>query len=215
MRLDHVSYVASHDQISDVVQRIGSQIGTAFVDGGIHPRFGTRNFTAPLLNGQYIEVVCPLDHPAAEQTPFGKAVTRKANEGGGWLSWVFSTDDLTPIETELGRKAVEGHRRRPDGTVLTWKQIGIIELLDSAELPFFIKWTTEDHPSKDGKASAQIKSIRFINKDEKTKSAIEKYVNLLDVQDITVEWASSVENSDWLGIESIEFHTSSGNKIID
>ena len=62
MRLDHVSYVASHDQISDVVQRIGSQIGTAFVDGGIHPRFGTRNFTAPLLNGQYIEVVCPLDH---------------------------------------------------------------------------------------------------------------------------------------------------------
>ena len=66
MRLDHVSYVASHDQISDVVNRIGSQIGTAFVDGGIHPKFGTRNFTAPLLNGQYIEVVCPLDHPATD-----------------------------------------------------------------------------------------------------------------------------------------------------
>ena len=30
MRLDHISYVASHDQISDVVNRIGSQIGTAF-----------------------------------------------------------------------------------------------------------------------------------------------------------------------------------------
>ena len=56
MRLDHVSYATTHDQISDVVQRIGSQIGTAFVDGGIHPRFGTRNFTAPLVGGQYIEV---------------------------------------------------------------------------------------------------------------------------------------------------------------
>ncbi len=54
MRLDHISYVASHDQISDVVNRIGSQIGTAFVDGGIHPKFGTRNFTAPLLNNQYL-----------------------------------------------------------------------------------------------------------------------------------------------------------------
>ena len=77
MRLDHISYVASHDQISDVVNRIGSQIGTAFVDGGIHPKFGTRNFTAPLLNGQYIEVVCPLDHPATDATPFGKAVKKK------------------------------------------------------------------------------------------------------------------------------------------
>jgi len=90
MRLDHVSYVASHDQISDVVNRIGSQIGTAFIDGGIHPKFGTRNFTAPLLNGQYIEVVCPLDHPATDATPFGQAVKQKAEAGGGWLTWVFS-----------------------------------------------------------------------------------------------------------------------------
>ena len=93
MRLDHVSYVASHDQISDVVNRIGSQIGTAFVDGGIHPKFGTRNFTAPLLNGQYIEIVCPLDHPATDATPFGQAVKKKADAGGGWLTWVFSSND--------------------------------------------------------------------------------------------------------------------------
>jgi len=35
----------------------------------------------PLQNGQYIEVVCPLDHPATEQTPWGKAVSKKAQEG--------------------------------------------------------------------------------------------------------------------------------------
>jgi hypothetical protein len=35
----------------------------------------------PLQNGQYIEVVCPLDHPAKEQTPWGKAVSKKAQEG--------------------------------------------------------------------------------------------------------------------------------------
>jgi hypothetical protein len=48
MRLDHISYVTSHDQLADTVQRLGSRIGSTFVDGGIHPRFGTRNFTAPL-----------------------------------------------------------------------------------------------------------------------------------------------------------------------
>ena len=144
MRLDHVSYVASHEQLSDVVQRIGSQIGTAFMDGGVHPRFGTRNFTAPLLNGEYIEVVCPLDHPAADQTPFGQAVSRKANEGGGWLAWVFATDNLENIETTIGRAAVEGHRRLPTGIDLIWKQIGIIEIMNgiaTLDRSLNLRWT--------------------------------------------------------------------------
>jgi hypothetical protein len=163
MRLDHVSYVASHDQLSDTVQRIGSQIGTAFVDGGIHPRFGTRNFTAPLQHGQYIEVVCALDHPAAEQTAFGQAVTRKAKEGGGWLTWVFSTDDIGPIEAEIGRTAIEGHRRLPDGTDLKWKQVGVKELLTEPELPFFIQWEDGHHPSQVGIASSSMREIIFSN----------------------------------------------------
>ena len=211
MRLDHVSYVASHDQISDVVQRIGSQIGTAFVDGGIHPRFGTRNFTAPLLNGQYIEVVCPLDHPAAEQTPFGKAVSRKANEGGGWLTWVFSTEDLTPIEKELGRASVEGHRRRPDGTELSWNQIGIIELLEEPILPFFIKWKSTEHPSQDGKAISGISNINFINADSASKLSIEGYLRLLEQQEIAITWGEDAESKEWVGIDSIEFNTPTGS----
>ena len=38
MRLDHVSYVTSHDQLADTVQRLGSRLGSTFVDGGVHPR---------------------------------------------------------------------------------------------------------------------------------------------------------------------------------
>ena len=141
MRLDHVSYVASHDQISDVVNRIGSQIGTAFVDGGIHPKFGTRNFTAPLLNGQYIEIVCPLDHPATDATPFGQAVKKKADAGGGWMTWVISVEDIKLAEKVLERYSVEGVRRKPDGTTLKWKQIGVLDVLDDSKNPFFIEHT--------------------------------------------------------------------------
>ena len=117
MRLDHVSYVTSHDQIADTVQRLGS----TFVDGGVHPRFGTRNFTMPLQNGQYIEVVCPLDHPATEQTPWGKSVSKKPQEGGGWLTRVSATEDISKVEEKFGRTATEGHLTRPDGTDLKWK----------------------------------------------------------------------------------------------
>ena len=167
MRLDHISYVASHDQISDVVNRIGSQIGTAFVDGGIHPKFGTRNFTAPLLNGQYIEVVCPLDHPATDATPFGKAVKQKADAGGGWLTWVIATEDITKGESRLGRTSVDGNRRRPDGSELGWRHIGVLATLEDSQLPFFIQWLTKQHPSTDGKAAAKISKIEIAGDETK------------------------------------------------
>jgi Glyoxalase-like domain len=209
MRLDHVSYVASHDQISDVVQRIGSQIGTAFVDGGIHPRFGTRNFTAPLLNGQYIEVVCALDHPSAEQTAFGQAVSKKAVEGGGWLTWVFSTDDISLIESTIGRPAIEGHRRLPDGTELKWKQLGVKELLTDSELPFFIEWINGHHPSQTGKPCSSIFELSFGEEDPVPKSSFKGEVTeALAYSEIKI----SVENFKEVGrgIVSIVFNTPSG-----
>ena len=167
MRLDHVSYVASHDQISDVVNRIGSQIGTAFVDGGIHPKFGTRNFTAPLLNGQYIEIVCPLDHPATDATPFGQAVKKKAEAGGGWLSWILAIEEISKIEKRLGRNSIPGSRKKPDGSELNWKQIGVLGTLEDAQLPFFIEWISSSHPSTDGVAIAEITKIEIIGSTEK------------------------------------------------
>jgi hypothetical protein len=214
MRLDHVSYVTSHDQLADTVQRLGSRLGTTFVDGGIHPRFGTRNFTAPLLDGKYIEVVCPLDHPATEQTPWGKAVSKKAQEGGGWLTWVFSTEDISPIEEKFGRKAVDGHRTRPDGTDLKWKQIGVKEITDSRELPFFIEWLTDDHPSKDGNAVAKIEKIVIADKDQLSDSWFKSEI-LGALSGVSIEWTDSDSNEGDNGIVGIEIMSPSGLIRID
>jgi hypothetical protein len=203
MRLDHVSYVASHDQISDVVNRIGSQIGTAFIDGGIHPKFGTRNFTAPLLNGQYIEVVCPLDHPATDATPFGQAVKKKAEAGGGWLTWVFSSNELSKVEDKFGRKAADGYRTRPDGSELKWKQIGVKEIAGAGELPFFIQWLTENHPSKDGNSVAKISKI-VIADDEKLADSWFKDEIESGLKDVVIEWVKPEENDGEKGIVAVE-----------
>jgi Glyoxalase-like domain len=211
MRLDHVSYVTSHDQLADTVQRLGSRLGTTFVDGGIHPRFGTRNFTAPLLDGKYIEVVCPLDHPATEQTPWGKAVSKKAQEGGGWLTWVFSTDDISPIEEKFGRKAVDGHRTRPDGTDLKWKQIGVKEITDSRELPFFIQWLTEDHPSKDGNAIAKITKILIADEGQLSNSWFKEDI-LRGLSELQIEWVEPSDSEGITGILSVQIEVT--NQII-
>lgn len=214
MRLDHVSYVSSHDQLSDTVQRLGSRLGSTFVDGGIHPRFGTRNFTASLENGQYIEVVCPLDHPATEQTPWGKAVSKKANEGGGWLTWVFSTRDISRIEARFGRNAIEGHRTRPNGSDLRWKQIGVKEISDSREFPFFIQWLSMEHPSQDGIPTAKIQKIVIADNHQLSESWFKEDI-LRALDDVSIEWMNPSMNDNQSGIVAVHILTPNGVVILD
>ena len=191
MRLDHVSYVASHDQISDVVNRIGSQIRTAFVDGGIHPKFGTRNFIAPLLNGQYIEVVCPIEHPATDSSPFGELVRKKVSSGGGWMSWTFSVDNMEIIENELERKANHGQRKKPNGDLLIWDQIGILSTSINPTYPYFINWKSEQHPSKDGAGNTKIRRIHLTGE----KILMEPWVRALDsLSENNIDLVWSIEN---------------------
>jgi hypothetical protein len=177
MEIDHVSYVTSHDQISDVINRIGLLIGSPFIDGGMHPRFGTRNFTAPLKNGQYIEVVCPIDHPATDQTNFGIAVKQKALSGGGWFAWVIRTSNIEEIEKRIDRKAIDGDRVKPDGAKLKWKQLGVKELSKNGHFPFFVQWLSENHPSKDLEAKASITSINLNGSKKELNSWIDSDVS--------------------------------------
>src|SRR6185312_8779722 len=154
MRLDHLSYAAGPEGLAACAQRLGSHLGAGFTDGGIHPSFGTRNFILPLAGGCYLEVVEALDHPAAERAPFGQAVRARTASGGGWLGWVIAVQDIAPIEAKLKRAAAEGHRRRPDGFDLRWKQIGVKDIAGTPQLPFFVKWESapDEHPSTGGSA---------------------------------------------------------------
>lgn len=151
MRLDHLSYAAGPDGLVSTAKRIGELLGQDFVDGGVHPRFGTRNMTLPLRGGLYVEVVEALEHPASDKAPFGQAVKARSALGGGWMGWVVAVDDMAPIEKRLGRPWVDGNRHLPDGTELLWKQIGINGLIADPQLPYFIHWLTTDlHPGNAG-----------------------------------------------------------------
>ena len=114
MRLDHLSYAAPTDHLADVVQRLGSRLGAGFTDGGVHPRFGTRNFVLPLAGGAYLEVVAALDHPAADTAPFGRAVKQRAVDGGGWLGWVVEVPEMADVETPT-RPRVRRRAPTPSG----------------------------------------------------------------------------------------------------
>ena len=211
MRLDHISYACTTSEIADVIQRIGGDLGAAFTDGGRHPSFGTRNFTLPLGDGCYIEVVSALDHPAAEKAPFGRAVAQVANTGGGWFSWVVSVDDIAPVEERLGREARDGHRIRPDGVELCWKQLGILNVMENPELPFFVEWSCPDteHPSAGG-SPVVIELIEFSG----DPAAIGEWLDtdaMSPLGDIAVDWVEGEEP----GIVAVWFTTPNGSVRID
>jgi len=208
MRLDHLSYAAGPEGLAACVQRLGARLGAAFTDGGLHPSFGTRNFVLPLENGCYLEAVEVLDHPAADKAPFGQAVRARSNAGGGWLGWAVRVDDITAIESRLGRRAVQGHRRRPDGFDLRWKQIGIKDLLVDPQRPFFVEWQTDlqHHPSAGG-SRVNLRSLEFAG-DEFT---VDEYLGVTSTQPldgIEVLWESPAD--DETGVIAAVFETAGG-----
>lgn len=214
MKLDHLSYVTPGDQLAATVQRIGSLIGTSFRDGGVHPGFGTRNFTAVLKNGLYFEIVCPLNHPATESTPWGKAVLKKAKEGGGWLTWVFSVPDITKIESKFGRLSVPGHRLRPDGVDYRWKQIGVLEISEFPQLPFFIQWLSAEKPALAEAGVSEIISI-LVADDEKLRKSSFRNEIFQALRKLEIRWISELENGDERGIVAVECMTPQGKVYID
>ena len=210
MRLDHISYACTTAELADTVQRIGSDLGATFQDGGRHPQFGTRNFILPLAGGSYVEVVTALDHPAVEKAPFGRAVSRCAADGGGWLTWVVAVDDVAPVEARVGRPSAEGHRIRPDGVDLRWRQIGVLDVMENAQLPFFVQWLTpEEHPSRGG-GRVGIERIEICGDATTIGTWLGAPIDH-PLEDIDVIWVDGDEP----GIKAVWFSTPLGSVCID
>ena len=208
MRLDHISYAAGPDGLKSTAHRIGELLGEDFRDGGIHPRFGTRNMILPLSEGTYLEVVEVLDHPASDKAPFGQAVRARSALGGGWLGWAVAVPDITVVEERLGRAAVPGSRHRPDGTELRWKQIGINGLLADPQLPFFLQWGVpgELHPSAGADGSMSLAGIEIAGDPQRVSEWLGETVEA-PLEDVKVEWVAPHGTP---GIVAVQFQTANG-----
>jgi len=127
---------------------------------------------------------------------------------------VFSTKDIAPIVAKFGREATEGHRTRPNGSDLKWKQIGVKEIADTREFPFFIQWLSEDHPSQDGTPLGEIKKIVIADKNQLADSWFKEDI-LASLGDVTIEWVDPERNDGQSGIVSVQLSVPSGLVIID
>jgi hypothetical protein len=208
MRLDHIVFAAGPDGLAGTAARLSALLGEEFADGGVHPRFGTRNRILPLTDGTYLELVEVLDHPASDKAPFGQAVRARSELGGGWMGWVVSVDDITPLEERLGRESVKGNRHRPDGTELLWRQLGVKGLQSDPQLPFFIQWETEsaEHPSTGSTGNISLEALEIAGDPARVSEWLGAPVEQ-PLEDVKVEW---VAPNGTPGIVAVAFQTPNG-----
>jgi len=207
MRVDHVSYAAEPDGLKTTAARLAKKLGVKAVDGGIHPRFGTRNIIIPLAQDRYVEVVEVLDHPASDKAPFGQAVRARSAAGGGWLGWVVRVEDIAEAEQRLGREAVVGSRHRPDGVQLLWRQLGVKGLIADPQLPYYIQWDDESvHPSVGATTDVTISGLAIAGDHER----VCEWLGLPADHVSTVIDFTFVDPHGSPGLLSVTFHTARG-----
>lgn len=208
MRLDHIVFAAGPDGLAATTERLAEQLGEEFQDGGVHPRFGTRNAILPLCDGTYLEAVEVLDHPASDKAPFGQAVRARSELGGGWMGWVVAVDDIVPLEKRLGRESVNGNRHRPDGVELLWKQLGVKGLQADPQLPFFVEWISDasQHPSVGASGEISLAALEIAGDSARVSDWLGESVEQ-PLEDVKVEW---VAPHGVPGIVAAQFHTAHG-----
>jgi hypothetical protein len=209
MHLDHVSFAVGPDGLAGTTAELGRLLNAKFVDGGVHPRFGTRNMILPLKNRQYLEVVEVLDHPASDKAAFGKAVRERSDAGGGWMAWCVSVDDMAEVERRIGRHAVPGNRHRPDGFNLQWRQIGTSSMRADPQLPYVTSWDIDpsEHPSQMADTDVELVAIDIAGSPQRLSDWLgEPAVNALE--QIEVNWTAP---HGLPGVMAVTFRTPQGD----
>ena len=93
-------------------------------------------------------------------------------------------------------------------------QIGVKEIAETREFPFFIQWLSADHPSQDGTPLAEIEKIVIADKDQLTDSWFKNEI-LASLGDIKIEWVDPTENENQTGIVEVHLSTPNGTVKLD
>ena len=125
--------------------------GLTVLDGGRHPGVGTANRIVP-LGSAYFEILGVVDEAEARANPYGAALLRQIALGDRLVRWSLRTDALDRVATDRGLVPESRSRRRPDGTLLTWRAAGLSRSLADGWLPFFMEW--DDPAAYPGSLSA-------------------------------------------------------------
>jgi hypothetical protein len=139
--------------------------------GGSHPGVGTRNALAALGGRRYLEIIAP----DPQQTAFNFQIDVRKLAAPRLVTWAAATPDMDRMAAaarEAGHQLFgprDGSRARPDGKMLRWKSLGVMNQLGGAgvePIPFFIQWAADSpHPSQDSPGGCELRSFEIAHPD--------------------------------------------------
>lgn len=146
--LDHL--LLGHRDLDAAVDDLYLRTGVRAVFGGVHPGLGTQNALARLGERVFLEAIAP-----APALPLGALARELAKrEVPGLVMWAARTHDAAAVGERaqaVGFTAtlVEGHRARPGGGLVRWRNCFVTGHGGGTLVPFFIEWADDYHPAED------------------------------------------------------------------
>ncbi|EPZ49193.1 VOC family protein [Alicyclobacillus acidoterrestris] len=148
LQFDHLLHAVHSPEA--VRQAFTDAFGLTTVDGGTHPQWGTYN-TLCYLGLPYIEWIGVRDEATAAQTEFGARVLAALRVAESPVQFALRTSKMDQVAEFWRAKGcafdgpVEASRKRPDGTILSWRMLFPKQPLGRGfQLPFLIEWGEPD-----------------------------------------------------------------------
>jgi hypothetical protein len=146
--LDHLLWGCRDLDVA--IAELSRRSGVRAQFGGLHPELGTQNALARLADRAFLEVIAP-----APALPAGALARQLAQlPEPTLLMWAARTSDAGAAGARakaagFGATIVEGHRARPGGGLVRWRNLFVTGHGAGTLVPFFIEWDDEYHPAQD------------------------------------------------------------------
>ncbi len=176
--LDHI--ILGCNDLDRGIELVEEKTGVRPAIGGVHPGRGTRNALLSLGERRYLEIIAP--DPAQHEIVHFPQI--RAMTDPRLIGWAVHPPDIAAIAKQLRENKVEfkgpddGSRKRPDGRVLTWKTVNLVDDRHGL-LPFFIEWSADSvHPSVDASKGCTLDYFEVMSADPEELSSTFKRIGL-------------------------------------
>jgi hypothetical protein len=146
--LDHVIWTGNN--VEQVSEKYGSDFAVKSIKGGEHDNWGTYNYLTHFSNNCYMEwlgikdiaIAKKLDHPLIQHLLYALET-----ESRGPFQFALRTDKLDEYIAHFTENNIpytgpfSGQRKKPDGTLLSWRMLfPNFDFTNKELLPFLIEW---------------------------------------------------------------------------
>lgn len=176
--LDHI--ILGCSDLDTGIEFVHDGTGVLPAMGGVHPGRGTRNALLSLGERRYLEIIAP-DPAQMEIAHFPQI---RSMTDPRLIGWAAHPPDIAALAKRLRENKVEftgpsdGSRKRPDGHILNWKTINLVDDRHGL-LPFFIEWSADSvHPSKDADAKCTLDFFEILSTDPQEFAATLKHIGI-------------------------------------